>query len=440
MNQDDIELHKVENAWKPAIIKGSDVDKDKEDRVTEELLRRFRGVLNKLTPQKFDDLIKQIESLSIDTKERLEKILCLIFDKALSEPAFCVEYAKVCKHLSSLQIFVQEDEVNSNETEKKAKAPAEFRRMLLQKCQDEYSSDMYKNIDISSRMKDIEDADDPERKKVMEAELDEEKRKARKRWLGLIRFIGELYMHNLLSWLILCDCLHNLLNTEDDESLECLCTLLRTIGSKFEDHMRSLKEKDKRSKDSKVPVPDMDNYFLRLQSIVDNKPPYTSSRVRFMIQDILDMRKESWKVRKVQNENKPKTHEELRREMKQEEEHTQQVLHASAKRKNLSAQDEWNIKANTKGNNSNPAEFFDAIKNIKDNSLVSIFILMFLKKELTHYLIYIQTSNQDLILKPRTMPTWGQGARAPNSTQKSQGSESNIPSGMSYERDRNNPR
>lgn len=373
MNQNDIELHKVENAWKPGIIKGDEADLDKEDRTTEDLLRRFRGILNKLTPQKFDDLIKHILSLQIDTKQRLDKILCLIFDKALNEPSFCVEYAKVCKHLSSLQIFVKEDELDSNEADKNAKAPAEFRRMLLQKCQDEYSSDMYKNIDLDSWTKKIEEADDPDKRKALEAELDEIKRKARKRWLGFIRFIGELYLHNLLSYLILCDCLHNLANTQDDESLECLCTLLKTIGSKFEDHMKELRVNEKRVKQKNYPVPDMDVFFGRLQSIIDLKPIYTSSRVRFMIQDILDMRRDGWKIRKVQNENKPKTHEELRREIKQEEEHNQQVLQASAKRKNMTRQEEWDNKLNTKGNSAPPSELLKSLGSIKD-SMVS-FIL-----------------------------------------------------------------
>lgn len=47
------------------------------------------------------NLIKQIKSLSIDTREKLEKILYLIFDEAISEPEFCEEYADLCKCLSS---------------------------------------------------------------------------------------------------------------------------------------------------------------------------------------------------------------------------------------------------------------------------------------------------------------------------------------------------
>lgn len=134
---EDVALHKVDNAYKPPAIKAPEKPLDDEELKTEDLMRKFRGILNKLTPQKYSDLIKQIESLPIDTRDRLEKILNLVFDKALSEPAFCIEYAKVCKHLSGLKLFVK-DEANCDDKggkQEDKKAPTEFRRMLLSKSQ-----------------------------------------------------------------------------------------------------------------------------------------------------------------------------------------------------------------------------------------------------------------------------------------------------------------
>lgn len=352
MNQDDIELPEPVNAWKPATIKGSEVREDKEDRTTEILARRFRGVLNKLTPAKIYHLMRQIDSSFIDTRERLERILSLIFDAAVSQPVYCVEYAKVCRQLSFLRVSFPEDEITCDkETEEKANAFDKIRRILVRKCRYEYSSDLYKSIDITSRMKEIEEANDPEKKKVIEAELDEEKHEAKERWLGFIRFIGQLYMYNLLSCKFVTEIVHDHVSTENDLSLECLCTLLRIIGSKFEDNVKYVKV----ATNGKVPVPDTDNYFLKLQSIVGNKPSCISSRVRSMIEDILVIRSENWKVTKAINENEPKNQEEL--------------------------------DSSAKGNNSNPDEFFDAIEDIDDNSLVSILILIFLQKVLTRYLM-----------------------------------------------------
>ena len=49
------------------------------DRETEELFRKFQGILNKLTPQKFQNLAEQVLQLKIDNKERLEGCIDKIF-------------------------------------------------------------------------------------------------------------------------------------------------------------------------------------------------------------------------------------------------------------------------------------------------------------------------------------------------------------------------
>lgn len=47
----------------------------------QELYRKVRSILNKLTPQKFQTLIQQINELDIDTADRLEGAIDLIFEK-----------------------------------------------------------------------------------------------------------------------------------------------------------------------------------------------------------------------------------------------------------------------------------------------------------------------------------------------------------------------
>ena len=41
----------------------------------------MRGVLNKLTPQKFSTLVSQVQALPIDTSERLQGVINLVFEK-----------------------------------------------------------------------------------------------------------------------------------------------------------------------------------------------------------------------------------------------------------------------------------------------------------------------------------------------------------------------
>ena len=45
------------------------------------LTRLATGILNKLTPQKFDKLVEQMKSLPIDTVEKLKCVIDLIFEK-----------------------------------------------------------------------------------------------------------------------------------------------------------------------------------------------------------------------------------------------------------------------------------------------------------------------------------------------------------------------
>lgn len=101
--REDVKLHEVENAWRPArFIKGETATD--EDRKTEELYKKVRGILNKLTPQKFDTLLDQIKSLQIVNSDRLQGVIDLVFDKAVDEPNFSVAYARMCKELALMGV------------------------------------------------------------------------------------------------------------------------------------------------------------------------------------------------------------------------------------------------------------------------------------------------------------------------------------------------
>ena len=64
----------------------------------------------------------------------------------------------------------------------------------------------------------------------MRVELQESRDQARRRSLGNIKFIGELFKLKMLTEAIMHDCVVKLLKNHDEESLECLCRLLSTIG------------------------------------------------------------------------------------------------------------------------------------------------------------------------------------------------------------------
>lgn len=90
MNEE-VKLHVAENAWKP--VKETNTDSD------EVLYKKFRGILNKLTPQKFIALLDQVKQLEINSEERLSNVTNLVLQKALNETHFASTYAKLCHTL-----------------------------------------------------------------------------------------------------------------------------------------------------------------------------------------------------------------------------------------------------------------------------------------------------------------------------------------------------
>lgn len=71
----------------------------------------------------------------------------------------------------------------------------------------------------------------------------------------------------------------------------------------------------------------MDQYFSQMKKIVSEKK--TSSRVRFMLQDVMELRENKWVPRHA--ENNPKTIEQIHAEAAQEEKEKKIMLdHAAA--------------------------------------------------------------------------------------------------------------
>eukprot|EP00076_Gallus_gallus_P024730 XP_015147017.1 eukaryotic translation initiation factor 4 gamma 1 isoform X3 [Gallus gallus] len=332
---EDVKLNKAEKAWKPSSKRASE-EEDPENIKTQELLRRVRSILNKLTPQMFQQLMKQVMELSIDTEERLKGVIDLVFEKAISEPNFSVAYANMCRCLMGLKV----------PTTDKPTVTVNFRKLLLNRCQKEFEKDKDDDEIFEKRQKEMDDASAPEEKARMKDELEEARDKARRRSLGNIKFIGELFKLKMLTEAIMHDCVVKLLKNHDEESLECLCRLLTTIGKDL---------------DFEKAKPRMDQYFNQMEKIIKEKK--TSSRIRFMLQDVIDLRRNSWVPRR--GDQGPKTIDQIHKEAEMEEhrEHikVQQLMSKdkrrgppgpsiSGGRSSLVADDGWNTVPISKGN------------------------------------------------------------------------------------------
>lgn len=298
---EDIQLNKAEKAWKPSVKKpvrggGEETEDDNpENAKTQEVLKRLRSILNKLTPQRFQELMKQVQELPIDTEERLKGAIDLIFEKAILEPNFSVAYANMCRGLLGLKV----------PTTDKSGGTANFRKLLLNRCQKEFEKDQDDDEIFEKKQKELDAAKEDEERDRLKVELEEARDKARRRSLGNIKFIGELFKLKMLTEAIMHDCVVKLLKNHDEESLECLCRLLSTIGKDL---------------DFEKAKPRMDQYFNQMDKIIKERK--TSSRIRFMLQDVLDLRRSNWVPRRA--EQGPKTIDQIHKEAEMEE-HREQI-------------------------------------------------------------------------------------------------------------------
>merc|ERR1719282_626956 len=295
----EVKLNKAENAWKPS-VKDTKKDADPKETEVQELRRKSLAILNKLTPQKFDTLVEKFEGLPIDSFEKLSLCMELVFEKAVDEPSFSVAYAQMCLALGKKKVTDEKNvEVN-------------FRKLLISRCQQEFERDYMTDIDRDKYTADMEAATDPDDKKRIQMEYEAMEMKARKRSLGNIRFIGELYKLGMLTARIVHECVRKLLtsNPSDEEALECLCRLLTTVGKAL--------EKETKEKLAKGPVAglnDMSKYFSEMNKLVDQRK--TSARVRFLMQDVIELQRNDWKKRR--EDAGPKTIDQIHKEAEKEQ-------------------------------------------------------------------------------------------------------------------------
>ncbi|XP_027039827.1 eukaryotic translation initiation factor 4 gamma 3-like isoform X3 [Pocillopora damicornis] len=301
------QLKRTEKRW----MRPSEAVKDglsEEQMKTEEILRKVRSILNKLTPQKFQTLTQQIIDLEINTQERLEGAIDLIFEKAIDEAAFSVAYANMCRCLIPKKVLVEKDGTTKELT---------FRKILLNKCQKEFEKEKSVEKRIHEKLEELTSKGLSEEELEMKKnDLRDEETQVKRRTLGNIRFIGELFKLKMLTESIMHDCVVKLLKSNDEEAFECLCKLLVTIGKDL-DHAKA--------------KPRVDQYFAQINKIIQAR--ITSARVRFMMQDIVDLRNNNWVPRR--EDNNPKTIDQIHKEAADAAKKTQLMIQMAKQDKKL---------------------------------------------------------------------------------------------------------
>ncbi|KAL8925396.1 MAG: hypothetical protein Q9208_003488 [Pyrenodesmia sp. 3 TL-2023] len=260
--------------------------------------RKVKSNLNKMTPNNFDKISDQILAIAAQSKDEtdgrtLRQVIQLTFHKATDEAHWAEMYAQFCKRmLESMSPEIKDESILNNKGEV-ATGGALFRKYLLTRCQTEFEQGWKVNL-----------PEKPEGESEEAAMLSDEyyiAAAAKRRGLGLVRFIGELFKLNMLTERIMHECVKKLVDYEgvpDEAEVESLTSLLKTIGANL----------DATDKGHQL----MDIYFVRIKAMTET--PNLPSRLRFMLMDIGDLRRKNWQSGKAGAIKGPATLEAVRAE------------------------------------------------------------------------------------------------------------------------------
>jgi len=286
--------------WKPTSISSKRGQAASGDGIMDPSLvqRKVKAALNKMTPENFDRISDQILEIAQQSKQEndgrtLRQVIQLTFEKATDESHWASMYARFCRRmLDTMSPEIRDENIVDHRNNQVVSGGALFRKYLLNRCQEEFERGWKVNLP--------EPKDEGDKKSLDTAMLSEEyyiAAAAKRRGLGLVQFIGELYKLGMLTERIMHECVRKLLDfsgAPDEAEIESLSKLLKTIGYNLD------------STDKGRPM--MDVYFDRIKSVIEL--PDLASRMKFMLMDVVDLRKAGWHSKE---DNKgPKTLEEIR--------------------------------------------------------------------------------------------------------------------------------
>lgn len=229
--------------------------------------RKVKSNLNKMTPNNFDKIADQILAIAGQSKDEtdgrtLRQVIQLTFEKATDEAHWAQMYAEFCKRmLESMSPEIKDVRI-LDKKDNVVVGGALFRKYLLTRCQEEFERGW--KTDLPQK---------PEGESTEAAMLSDEyyiAAAAKRRGLGLVRFIGELYKLGMLTERIMHECVKKLVDyegTPDEAEVESLTSLLRTIGENL--------DSTERGKGL------MDAYFKRIGAMIET--PGLQSRLTFML-------------------------------------------------------------------------------------------------------------------------------------------------------------
>ncbi|RGB26845.1 armadillo-type protein [Rhizophagus diaphanus] len=285
-----LELSK--NRWVPQVLDNSSPKLTEDFIPFDAVQREVKMLLNKLTLKNLDSISSQIIDYANKSKDErdgrmLREVTRLIFESSFDDTRYCAIYAQLCRIVMERVDPEIIDENVKNTEGKCAQGATLFRKYLFNRCQEEFEKGWKVNVPVPSNDKG-------------EFDLYYAAAKAKRQWLSLVIFLCELFKLNMLTERIMHECIKKLLifqGSPEEEEMECLCKLMNIIGERLDHVKPNPHEQMKLTQlDHAKAKKYMESYFDRMEEI--SKLPNLSSRIKFMIMDVIDLRNNAWKPRR----------------------------------------------------------------------------------------------------------------------------------------------
>lgn len=253
----------------------------------QQLKREVNSMINKVCPENIATIVEKVASTEVRSQDELELVISLLFKKALTEPHYCETYADM--------VFALKQRMPEFPSEVGGR-PVTFKTVLLNQCQNEFEA-LPSILKMTAEELDGLDLE----------EIDFQMKKRKDRVLSNMKFIGHLFLRQLLSAKIIGSVIQDLTSCDqadvlpEEPMIECICELLSNIGFTLES-----------TTVGKAAVTAVCGRLLDLKQRQTEfgKGAY-SKRIQFGIQDILDMRCAGWTKKTFKAS--AKTKDEIRR-------------------------------------------------------------------------------------------------------------------------------
>ena len=304
-------LHKAAHAWKPGVSPVTDVVRVKQEATK---------VFNKLTWEKFDKLFSSVLDVPIRTVEEYNVFVDTLIERAATQIYLCDVFAAFAAKLTRFTSTLTQDLVQVKLTDEgwfwwltttadkpKLEGPVDskltedlvrqhalsqhctrlpFNFALLKRCRADFeessafleAENVFKSAEAENKA--AKKSKSLTSEQQMSFYLEKKKFEAtKKRKIGMVHFVGELYLVGMLNSAAMIGCLKHVMGlaTASAVYVELMCILFSVVGEKLQ----------KSCEPSEFEA-------LWTEMLLLSKSKSIPSKIRFMSMDLVDLRKREW--------------------------------------------------------------------------------------------------------------------------------------------------